>query len=147
MNEILLRGCTLKNSGFVVGLVVYTGPESRIQMNAAEPPRKQGGWISASYFCMRPTQIGADSRLCWLCSASQTLQMRWAGLRLLTTLRRPHLCASADVGGVVLLRRVVHAVPEPAGHPHHHAADAAVRRLRGGSPGVAGGARWVQSLV
>lgn len=42
MNEVLLRGCTLKNSGFVIGLVVYTGPESRIQMNAAEPPRKQG---------------------------------------------------------------------------------------------------------
>jgi len=42
INEVLLRGCTLKNSGFVVGLVVYTGPESRIQMNAAEPPRKQG---------------------------------------------------------------------------------------------------------
>lgn len=42
MNEILLRGCTLKNSGFIVGLVVYTGPESRIQMNAAGPPRKQG---------------------------------------------------------------------------------------------------------
>lgn len=42
MNEILLRGCTLKNSGFVVGLVVYTGPESRIQMNAAAPPSKQG---------------------------------------------------------------------------------------------------------
>ena len=46
MNEILLRGCTLKNSGFIVGLVVYTGPESRIQMNAAEPPRKQGAQLS-----------------------------------------------------------------------------------------------------
>mmetsp|Transcript_7573 Transcript_7573/g.22355 ORF Transcript_7573/g.22355 Transcript_7573/m.22355 type:complete len:1298 (+) Transcript_7573:304-4197(+) len=44
MNEILLRGCTLKNSGFVVGLVVYTGPESRIQMNAAAPPSKQGSY-------------------------------------------------------------------------------------------------------
>lgn len=42
MNEVLLRGCTLKNSGFAVGLVVYTGPESRIQMNANEPPHKVG---------------------------------------------------------------------------------------------------------
>ena len=42
INEILLRGCTLKNSGCTHGLVVYTGPESRIQMNAAEPPRKIG---------------------------------------------------------------------------------------------------------
>lgn len=42
LNEMLLRGCTLKNSGRVLGLVVYTGPESRIQMNAAAPPRKTG---------------------------------------------------------------------------------------------------------
>ena len=42
MNEILLRGCTLKNSGRVHGCVIYTGPESRIQMNAASPPRKLG---------------------------------------------------------------------------------------------------------
>ena len=42
MNGMLLRGTTLKNSGRIVGLVVYTGPESRIQMNAAPPPRKRG---------------------------------------------------------------------------------------------------------
>ena len=42
MNGMLLRGTTLKNSGRIVGLAVYTGPESRIQMNAAPPPRKRG---------------------------------------------------------------------------------------------------------
>ena len=42
MNEVLLRGCTIKNSGAVHGLVIYTGPESRIQMNAARPPKKTG---------------------------------------------------------------------------------------------------------
>lgn len=42
MNEILLRGCTLKNSGHVLGLVVYTGAETRIQQNAAETPLKYG---------------------------------------------------------------------------------------------------------
>lgn len=42
MNGMLLRGTTLKNSGRIAGLVVYTGPESRIQMNAAPPPRKRG---------------------------------------------------------------------------------------------------------
>lgn len=52
MNEILLRGCTLKNSGFVVGLVVYTGPESRIQMNAAAPPSKQGALSPSGYFTL-----------------------------------------------------------------------------------------------
>jgi len=42
MNEMLLRGCMLKNSRSVLGLVVYTGPESRIQMNAAKTPLKIG---------------------------------------------------------------------------------------------------------
>lgn len=42
MDEVLLRGCTMKNSGNVHGVVIYTGAESRIQMNAARPPKKTG---------------------------------------------------------------------------------------------------------
>lgn len=42
MDEILLRGCTLKNSKTIQGLVIYTGPETRIQQNSAAPPRKLG---------------------------------------------------------------------------------------------------------
>lgn len=45
MNEMLLRGCTLKNSGEIVGLVVYTGKHSRIQMNATKTPLKIGALI------------------------------------------------------------------------------------------------------
>jgi phospholipid-translocating P-type ATPase (flippase) len=44
MNEMLLRGCMLKNSGFITGLVVYTGKETRIQMNAAKTPLKVGSF-------------------------------------------------------------------------------------------------------
>ncbi len=42
INEMLLRGCMLKNTGHILGLVVYTGKESRIQMNAAKTPLKVG---------------------------------------------------------------------------------------------------------
>lgn len=42
MNEMLLRGCTLKNSNEIVGLVVYTGKETRIQMNSTKTPLKIG---------------------------------------------------------------------------------------------------------
>ncbi|KAJ9526539.1 hypothetical protein QJQ45_017693, partial [Haematococcus lacustris] len=42
MNEMLLRGCLLKNSRWVLGLVVYAGPDSRIQMNTSRPPLKAG---------------------------------------------------------------------------------------------------------
>ena len=51
LNEMLLRGCTLKNSGHVLGLVVYTGPDSRIQMNAAAPPRKTGQGLCVQASC------------------------------------------------------------------------------------------------
>ena len=44
MNEMLLRGCTLKNSRYIIGLVVYTGRESRIQMNATKTPLKIGSF-------------------------------------------------------------------------------------------------------
>lgn len=48
MDNMLLRGCTLKNSGSIAGLVAYAGADTRIQMNAARTPLKVGtrGWNS-----------------------------------------------------------------------------------------------------
>ena len=40
---MLLRGTQLRNTSAVVGLVVYTGKETRIQMNALRTPLKTGG--------------------------------------------------------------------------------------------------------
>ncbi len=60
MNEVLLRGCTLKNSGHIHGLVIYTGPETRIQQNAAAPPRKLGsydGFLNVQIIIMLAMQI------------------------------------------------------------------------------------------
>ena len=42
MNEMLLRGCMLKNSGYILGVALYTGKESRIQMNTRPVPFKMG---------------------------------------------------------------------------------------------------------
>lgn len=44
MNEMLLRGCMLKNTERIAGMVVYTGKETRIQMNAAKTPLKVGSF-------------------------------------------------------------------------------------------------------
>ena len=67
MNQMLLRGCMLKNSQFVLGLVVYTGSETRIQMNSAAAPLKIG---SFDHFLNMQVAILilAQVMLCILCA-------------------------------------------------------------------------------
>jgi magnesium-transporting ATPase (P-type) len=38
--SLMLRGCTLKNTEYCIGVVVNTGPETKIMMNAKKPPAK-----------------------------------------------------------------------------------------------------------
>ncbi|CAM9749104.1 unnamed protein product, partial [Discosporangium mesarthrocarpum] len=38
--NILLRGCQLRNTAWVLGVVVYAGRDTKIQMNAGDPPHK-----------------------------------------------------------------------------------------------------------
>ncbi|GMH35862.1 hypothetical protein BSKO_03730 [Bryopsis sp. KO-2023] len=39
--SLLLRGCSLRNTPSIMGLVVYTGHESKVMMNATDPPSKR----------------------------------------------------------------------------------------------------------
>ncbi|KAI8838402.1 hypothetical protein BC829DRAFT_493000 [Chytridium lagenaria] len=41
VNGFLLRGCVLRNTEWVVGLVIFTGAETKICLNAGETPLKQ----------------------------------------------------------------------------------------------------------
>lgn len=36
INELLLRGCALRNTAWVIGLVVFTGPDTKIMLNQGE---------------------------------------------------------------------------------------------------------------
>lgn len=39
-DNMLLRGCKLRNTPYVIGLVVFTGPESKIMQNSSKPRYK-----------------------------------------------------------------------------------------------------------
>ncbi|KAJ7444617.1 phospholipid-transporting ATPase 1 [Mycena galericulata] len=41
INELLLRGCALRNTAWVVGLVVFTGEDTKIVLNGGETPSKR----------------------------------------------------------------------------------------------------------
>ncbi|WWD18543.1 hypothetical protein CI109_102996 [Kwoniella shandongensis] len=41
INELLLRGCSLRNTKWVIGMVVFTGGDTKIMMNGGETPSKR----------------------------------------------------------------------------------------------------------
>lgn len=54
-DNLLLRGCSLRKTDWVVGVVVYTGIESRIMMNRTPSPRKVSSTAPCCKSGMRPT--------------------------------------------------------------------------------------------
>lgn len=38
---VLLRGCILRNTGFLIGVIVYTGPHTKLMMNSGGTPSKR----------------------------------------------------------------------------------------------------------
>lgn len=40
-NNILLRGCTLKNTKWVLGVIVFTGVDTKLMINSQTPPHKR----------------------------------------------------------------------------------------------------------
>ena len=41
INNLLLRGCSLRNTEWILGVVVFTGQETKIMLNAGETPSKR----------------------------------------------------------------------------------------------------------
>lgn len=41
INELLLRGCTVRNTAWIIGLVVFTGQDTKIYLNGGRTPSKQ----------------------------------------------------------------------------------------------------------
>ena len=87
INEVLLRGCTLKNTGAVLGVVVYTGADTRIQRNAAATPSKTGSYDHFMNFQI-VFVMALQLALCLVSAGAG------AGWRAAEGYRRPHLAAS-----------------------------------------------------
>ncbi|QKX57021.1 uncharacterized protein TRUGW13939_04129 [Talaromyces rugulosus] len=41
INNLLLRGCSLQNTEWILGVVIFTGPETKIMLNSGETPTKR----------------------------------------------------------------------------------------------------------
>lgn len=41
INELLLRGCSLRNTSWVIGLVIFTGADTKIMLNGGDTPSKR----------------------------------------------------------------------------------------------------------
>ena len=41
INELLLRGCTVRNTNWIIGLVVFTGADTKIMLNGGSTPSKR----------------------------------------------------------------------------------------------------------
>lgn len=41
LNSMLLRGCVLKNTEWVIGLVVFTGSDTKLSLNSGDTPSKR----------------------------------------------------------------------------------------------------------
>jgi magnesium-transporting ATPase (P-type) len=41
INNLLLRGCTLRNTEWVIGIVVYTGVDTKLLLNSGATPSKR----------------------------------------------------------------------------------------------------------
>ncbi|KIJ56259.1 hypothetical protein M422DRAFT_219400 [Sphaerobolus stellatus SS14] len=41
INQLLLRGCSLRNTSWVIGMVVFTGPDTKILLNGGDTPSKR----------------------------------------------------------------------------------------------------------
>ncbi|KAH7108194.1 phospholipid-translocating P-type ATPase [Auriculariales sp. MPI-PUGE-AT-0066] len=50
INEFILRGCTLRNTAWVVGLVAFTGSDTKIVLNGGDTPTKRSRIENETHF-------------------------------------------------------------------------------------------------
>jgi len=74
LNQLLLRGCVLKNTDYVTGLVIYTGHETKIMLNSKSPPSK-ASQVLKKMNKMLYTILGLQAIICFLFAG---LYVQWS---------------------------------------------------------------------
>lgn len=73
--NLLLRGCVLRNTPWVVGAVLYTGRETKISLNSKKPPSKQSNVLRR----MNKMLYTVFAFLACVCVAFSALSLHWLG--------------------------------------------------------------------
>lgn len=63
IENLLLRGCNLKNTDWVIGAVVFTGEETKIMMNSGITPSKRSRIAKSLNWNVYPLSSCSDNRL------------------------------------------------------------------------------------
>ncbi|KAI9179413.1 hypothetical protein H9P43_004733 [Blastocladiella emersonii ATCC 22665] len=77
INGVLLRGCVLRNTAWVIGVIVYTGPETKLRLNSGETPSKR----SIIEKLMNPQiviNLLVMATICLVCAIAGIFWSRWA---------------------------------------------------------------------
>ncbi|KAG0701867.1 hypothetical protein DFH29DRAFT_924776 [Suillus ampliporus] len=81
INELLLRGCTVRNTAWIIGLVIFTGPDTKIYLNGGQTPSKQSKIAKETNFNVIVNFIF----LVIICSISATINGVMDGLTATST--------------------------------------------------------------
>lgn len=67
INEILLRGCVLRNTHHVIGMVLFTGTDTKIMLNSGDTPSKRSRIEKDLNFHVRHRYLGTCCYCCNVC--------------------------------------------------------------------------------
>ncbi len=90
MKNVILRGCTLRNTDWVFGIVVNTGNDTKIMQSATAPPNKWSDVMMNLNKMIGLLCLG----LIVLCSAAATVFVTWQNEIAKVRLLRSRFCES-----------------------------------------------------
>lgn len=100
--QLLLRGCVLRNTAWVCGLVVFTGHQSKVMMNSTAAPSKRST-LEQQLDLLIIFMFGLLASMCLVDAIGSAVWINKVGYTSTDMRRRtasgPYLCRSSVVSG------------------------------------------------